>query len=251
MAIMIALLLLVFVTTDSLIRLCERLGFRYNFRDLAKNRHKFGVFLWITVNQLMIQTGSIIDSSKWHSSAFLEPAAGQILIDGVNISTIGLHDLRSRLSIIPQDPTMFEGTIRSNLDPLEEYTDDKIWDALDKCQLGDEVRSKEGKLDTPVTENGENWSVGQRQLVCLGRVLLKKSKVLVLDEATASVDTATDGMIQQTLYFYKDCSSYYIYLIEEYDSPTKLLEDKSSLFAKLVAEYSMRSSSSFENLAAT
>ncbi|KAJ0801893.1 putative ABC-type xenobiotic transporter [Helianthus annuus] len=200
----------------------------------------------------------------------VDPAAGQILIDGINISTIGLHDLRSRLSIIPQDPTMFEGTIRSNLDPLEEYTDDKIWEALDKCQLGDEVRSKEGKLDSPVTENGENWSVGQRQLVCLGRVLLKKSKVLVLDEATASVDTATDGMIQQTLAKHFTDSTVIMIahritsvldsdmvlvleqgLIEEYDSPTKLLEDKSSSFAKLVAEYSMRSSSSYENLAAT
>ncbi|KAF5815059.1 putative ABC-type xenobiotic transporter [Helianthus annuus] len=166
--------------------------------------------------------------------------------------------------------------------------------ALDKCQLGEEVRSKEGKLDSPVTENGENWSVGQRQLVCLGRVLLKKTKVLVLDEATASVDTATDGMIQQTLVehftdttmimiahritsvldsdmvlvleqglfrnsgvLYFVCGVklsfdlsifFFLYtgLIEEYDSPTKLLEDKSSSFAKLVAEYSMRSSSSYK-----
>ncbi|CAI9303495.1 unnamed protein product [Lactuca saligna] len=196
----------------------------------------------------------------------VDPAAGEILIDGINISTIGLHDLRSKLSIIPQDPTMFEGTIRSNLDPLEEYTDDKIWEALDKCQLGDEVRSKEGKLDSSVTENGENWSVGQRQLVCLGRVLLKKTKVLVLDEATASVDTATDGMIQQTLARHFTDSTVIMIahritsvldsdmvlvleqgLIDEYDSPTKLLEDKSSSFAKLVAEYSMRSNSNFEN----
>uniref|UniRef100_A0A251UKP5 Putative ABC transporter-like, P-loop containing nucleoside triphosphate hydrolase n=1 Tax=Helianthus annuus TaxID=4232 RepID=A0A251UKP5_HELAN len=125
----------------------------------------------------------------------VEPAAGQILIDGINISTIRLHDLRSTLRIIPQDPTMFEGTIRSNLDPLEEYTNDKIWEALDKCQLGEEVRSNEGKLNSPVTKNGENWSVGQRQPVCLGRMLLKKSKVLVLDEATASLELATDGMI--------------------------------------------------------
>ncbi|XP_059444810.1 ABC transporter C family member 3-like [Corylus avellana] len=191
----------------------------------------------------------------------VEPTAGQIMIDGINISLIGLHDLRSRLSIIPQDPTMFEGTVRSNLDPLEEYTDEQIWEALDKCQLVDEVRKKEGKLDSAVSENGENWSVGQRQLVCLGRVLLKKSKVLVLDEATASVDTATDNLIQQTLrQHFSNCTVIAIAhritsvldsdmvlllsngLIEECDSPTRLLENKSSSFAQLVAEYTVGSS---------
>ncbi|CAN7075142.1 unnamed protein product [Brassica oleracea var. botrytis] len=192
----------------------------------------------------------------------VEPSAGEIMIDGVNILTIGLHDLRLRLSIIPQDPTMFEGTVRSNLDPLEEYTDDQIWEALDKCQLGDAVRKKEHKLDSSVSENGENWSMGQRQLVCLGRVLLKRSNILVLDEATASVDTATDNLIQKTLReHFSDCTVITIAhrissvidsdmvlllsngIIEEYDSPVRLLEDKSSSFAKLVSEYTARSSS--------
>ncbi|KAK1296416.1 ABC transporter C family member 3 [Acorus calamus] len=197
----------------------------------------------------------------------IDPSAGHILIDGIDISTIGLHDLRSRLSIIPQDPTMFEGTIRSNLDPLEEYTDAQVWEAIDRCQLGDEVRKKEGKLDSSVSENGENWSVGQRQLVCLGRVILKKSKVLVLDEATASVDTATDSLIQKTLrQQFSDCTvitiahritsvldNDMVLLLEngkilEYDAPSNLLENKSSAFAKLVAEYTVTSSSSFSDL---
>ncbi|XP_050216935.1 ABC transporter C family member 3-like [Mercurialis annua] len=197
----------------------------------------------------------------------VDPAAGQIMIDGINISSIGLHDLRSKLSIIPQDPTMFEGTVRSNLDPLEEYTDEQIWEALDKCQLGDEVRKKEKKLDSTVAENGDNWSMGQRQLVCLGRVLLKRSKVLVLDEATASVDTATDNLIQQTIrQQFTDCTVITIAhritsvldsdmvlllshgLIDEYDSPTRLLENKSSSFSQLVAEYTARSNTSFDRL---
>ncbi|KAK9690348.1 hypothetical protein RND81_09G121700 [Saponaria officinalis] len=189
----------------------------------------------------------------------VEPAAGRIIIDNININTIGLHDLRSRLSIIPQDPTMFEGTVRSNLDPLEEYTDEQVWEALDKCQLGDEVRKKEGKLDSVVAENGENWSMGQRQLVCLGRVLLKRSKVLVLDEATASVDTATDNLIQQTLREHFSDSTVIIIahritsvtdsdtvvllsdgLVEECDSPVRLLDNKWSSFSKLVAEFTTR-----------
>ncbi|XP_047318289.1 ABC transporter C family member 3-like [Impatiens glandulifera] len=190
----------------------------------------------------------------------VDPTGGKITIDGVDICSIGLHDLRLRLSIIPQEPTMFEGTVRSNLDPLEEYSDEQIWEALDKCQLGDEVRKKDKKLDSTVSENGENWSMGQRQLVCLGRVLLKKSKVLVLDEATASVDTATDNLIQKTLKeHFSDCTVLTIAhritsvldsdmvlvldhgMIEEYESPTKLLENKLSSFARLVAEYSLRS----------
>ncbi|KAF7825939.1 ABC transporter C family member 3 [Senna tora] len=190
----------------------------------------------------------------------IEPCAGKIVIDGINISSIGLHDLRNRLSIIPQDPTMFEGTVRSNLDPLQEYSDEQIWEVLDKCQLADKVRKKEGQLGSTVCENGENWSMGERQLVCLGRVLLKKSKILVLDEATASVDTATDNIIHQILtQNFSDSTlitiahrissvlhSHMILLlnqgvVEEYESPSRLLEDKSSSFSQLVGEYSMRS----------
>lgn len=196
----------------------------------------------------------------------VEPREGSIIIDDVDICKIGLHDLRSRLSIIPQDPTLFEGTVRGNLDPLEQYSDSEIWKALDKCQLGDLVRAKEEKLDSIVVENGENWSMGQRQLFCLGRALLKKSTVLVLDEATASVDSATDGVIQKIIsHEFNDRtvitiahrihtvidSDLVLVLSEgrvvEYDTPAKLLEREDSFFSKLIREYSLRSQS-FSNL---
>ncbi|XP_042375801.1 ABC transporter C family MRP4-like [Zingiber officinale] len=192
----------------------------------------------------------------------IEPAEGKIIIDSIDISTIGLHDLRSRLSIIPQDPTLFEGTIRLNLDPLEEHSDQEIWQALGKCQLGEVISQKPQKLDAPVLENGDNWSVGQRQLVSLGRALLKQARILVLDEATASVDTATDNLIQKIIRReFKNCtvctiahriptvidSDLVLVLsdgrVAEFDSPQRLLEDKSSMFLRLVSEYSTRSSS--------
>ncbi|KAI3934544.1 hypothetical protein MKW92_038224 [Papaver armeniacum] len=191
----------------------------------------------------------------------IEPAGGRIIIDNIDISTIGLHDLRSRLSIIPQDPTLFEGTIRGNLDPLEEHSDQEVWQALDKSQLGEVIRQKEQKLDTPVLENGDNWSVGQRQLVSLGRALLKQARILVLDEATASVDTSTDNLIQKIIRTeFKDCtvctiahriptvidSDLVLVLsdgrVAEFDTPARLLENKSSMFLKLVSEYTSRSS---------
>ncbi|KAE9621882.1 hypothetical protein Lal_00032724 [Lupinus albus] len=191
----------------------------------------------------------------------IEPSSGSILIDNINISDIGLHDLRIHLSIIPQDPTLFEGTIRGNLDPLEDHSDKDIWEALDKSQLGEIIREKGQQLDTPVLENGDNWSVGQRQLVSLGRALLKQSKILVLDEATASVDTATDNLIQKIIRNeFRDCtvctiahriptvidSDLVLVLsdgrVAEFDTPSRLLEDKSSMFLKLVTEYSSRSS---------
>ncbi|XP_044733468.1 multidrug resistance-associated protein 1-like [Chrysoperla carnea] len=128
-----------------------------------------------------------------------EADSGYIYIDDIDISKIGLQKLRSSISIIPQDPVIFSGSLRLNLDPFHMYSDDEIWRALELSYLRTFVESLTNTLDFEVTEEGENFSVGQKQLICLARTLLKRSKILILDEATAAVDLDTDDLIQETI----------------------------------------------------
>uniref|UniRef100_A0A674EB55 ABC-type glutathione-S-conjugate transporter n=1 Tax=Salmo trutta TaxID=8032 RepID=A0A674EB55_SALTR len=179
----------------------------------------------------------------------LEAAKGEIYIDGVNIAEIGLHDLRSRITIIPQDPVLFSGSLRMNLDPFDTYTDEEIWSSLELAHLKNFVSNLPDKLNYECSEGGENLSLGQRQLVCLARALLRKTKILVLDEATAAVDLETDTLIQSTIrQQFEDCTVLTIahrlntimdYTrvivmdkghISEMDSPTNLISNRGQFY---------------------
>ncbi|KAF9124551.1 hypothetical protein BGW39_008121 [Mortierella sp. 14UC] len=182
-------------------------------------------------------------------------AGSQILLDGIDTQTIGTADLRSHIAIIPQDPVLFEGTFRYNLDPLERHTEQELWLVLETSGLKCYVQAQEGGLDAVVLAKGENLSVGQRQLVCLSRALLAKCKIVVLDEATASVDMATDILIQKairsdfanatvitiahrinTIIDYDRILVMHDGRVAEYDTPHTLLQDPDSIFSRLVNE---------------
>ncbi|XP_057494162.1 ABC transporter C family member 2-like isoform X1 [Actinidia eriantha] len=183
----------------------------------------------------------------------VELERGRILIDGYDVAKFGLTDLRKVLGIIPQAPVLFSGTVRFNLDPFNEHNDADLWEALERAHLKDAIRRNSLGLDAQVSEAGDNFSVGQRQLLSLSRALLRRSKILVLDEATAAVDVRTDALIQKTIREeFKSCTMLIIahrlntiidcdqiLLLEagrvlEYASPEELLQNDESSFYRMV-----------------
>ncbi|OCT95309.1 multidrug resistance-associated protein 5 [Xenopus laevis] len=202
------------------------------------------------------RTGSGKSSLGMVLFRLVDLAGGSITIDNFCISTIGLKNLREQLSVLPQDPVLFAGSIRSNLDPLNLHTDEEIWNALERTHMKQHVSKLVGKLNYEVSESGSNFSVGERQLLCMARALLRSSKVLLLDEATAAIDNETDALIQETVKeAFHDCTVLIIAhrlntilhcdrimvmdngKIVEFEKPSVLLSNKKSRFYAMATQW--------------
>jgi ATP-binding cassette subfamily C (CFTR/MRP) protein 4 len=188
------------------------------------------------------------------SSLFqVHPIEGNVFIDGLDVTGISLKQTRSKVSIIPQEPFLFSATMRKNLDPFDEYSDDVLWKALEEVELKNMIKEHPSGLHCKVTEKGSNFSVGQRQLVCLARALVKNNKILVLDEATANVDPTTDELIQKSVRDkFMECTVLTVAhrlntvmdsdrilvmsdgKVEEFDHPFLLLQNKNGVFYSMV-----------------
>ncbi|ELR47516.1 hypothetical protein M91_13685, partial [Bos mutus] len=195
----------------------------------------------------------------------LSEPEGRVWIDKILITKIGLHDLRKKMSIIPQDPIVFTGTVRKNLDPFNKHTDEELWNVLEEkmsffflyaqVQLKEIIEELPDKMDTELVESGSNLSVGQKQLVCLARNILRKNQILIIDEATAHVDPSTDELIQKKIREkFAQCTVLTIAhrlstiidsdrimvldsgRLEEYDEPYVLLQNRDGLFYKMVQQ---------------
>lgn len=187
----------------------------------------------------------------------VEFTQGMIKIDGIDIASIPLTELRSHLAIIPQDPVLFTGNVRFQLDPFQQYSDLEIWGALEQVCLADVVKAMPQGLNELVAENGENLSQGQRQLICIARALLRKAKVLIVDEGTSAVDPHTDELIQKVLRYEATVNGTTVLAIAhrlqtivdfdrilvlgdgkvvEFDTPHSLLADSNSTFSRMMKE---------------
>ncbi|KAJ1719442.1 hypothetical protein LPJ53_005803, partial [Coemansia erecta] len=226
------------------------------------------------------RTGAGKSSITYALMRLVEAESGHITIDGIDISTIGLFDLRSKISIIPQDPVLFEGTVRDNLDPGHAFSDEEVWTAIRACQFADLLGTPTGRfvydpdsyeddgpwiegtgLDKWIEHDGKNFSVGQRQLVSLCRALLWRRKIVVLDEATANIDGKTDQIMQEVIRReFTSCTVLTIAhrlntimdsdrilvmdngVVSEFDTPENLLANKDSHFTKLVESMQLNES---------
>ncbi|ESO07545.1 hypothetical protein HELRODRAFT_110482 [Helobdella robusta] len=148
------------------------------------------------------RTGSGKSSIVASIFRIFEKTRGSILIDDIDISEIGLYDLRSRLAIVPQEPVLFSGTLRYNLDPFKKYTNNELWSALEKCRIKQKISHLNGQLDTKIIEHGAYFSLGEKQLICLARTLLLQSNILIMDEATSAIDPETEDLIDTVTQLY-------------------------------------------------
>ncbi|KAH6563419.1 hypothetical protein BASA60_010718 [Batrachochytrium salamandrivorans] len=234
------------------------------FKNITLRYHRYGVAVLKSVSfhirpkekiAIVGRSGSGKTTLLMSLLRIAEPAEGQMLIDGVDTSTLGLSNLRSRIAVIPQEPVMLTGTIRSNLDPFGTCTDEEIWKALKGVHLGDKIHEMPAQLDTPIIENGKTFNLSERQLFCIARATLIKTSIVVFDEPTTSVDKETELLLQSVIREnFVDCTvivlaSRFRVIVQmdrvmvmhhgrvvEFDTPLALMDNPKSKFSLMLSQ---------------